>query len=183
MGGKRKMNKSLNIICLTLLLLVGMAAAQKVATTTTLYFNIQSVVAMTNTLVGAGATTATAAGAATTAVEFNTTNGTVNCVEAKVVGGTAQSTGNPIMSVDNTGTANINVSLNLNATMGACMNLVWKTTYVCDTAANLTATAASVVLDLTPAAAAQAVYLWNNFTACTLAEVTTRLLNVTGTNG
>jgi hypothetical protein len=181
-----KMKNAKNILVFILALLIvagGVRAVSTVSTTTTLYFNIASVVGMTNTLLGQSATTATAAGAATANVEFNSSTGSNTCVEAKVVGGTTQSTGNPIMTLDNTGTVNLNLSMKLTTANAACIATSYKTTYACASALVLNNANVTILSDYTPAAAAQALYLWANFTACTTADTNTKILNVTGTNG
>jgi hypothetical protein len=149
-----------------------------------LYFNVATSVAFTNTLLGVSLVNA-GAGTATANVEFNSSTGGNACVEAKVVGGTVQSTGNPVMMLDNTGTVNLNMSLQLASTVPACMTLYGNQTYTatCATGTNtITAAQWRVKSDMTPADSAQAVYLWTSFSGCTAADTTTRVATVVGNN-
>jgi hypothetical protein len=182
-----KDKKAFALVLAVLILLVGIGsvrAVSTVSTTTTLYFNIASVVGMTNTLPGVGGVTATAAGAATANVEFNSSTGNNNCVNAQVTGGTVQGSGTPIMTLDNTGTVNLNLSMKFFSAPITCIKTSWKTTWdaTCAASALLNDTNSTIASDYTPAAAAQALYLWANFTACGAADTATRVLNVTGTN-
>lgn len=163
---------------LGLFVMAQTAFAEK--TTTVIHFNVPSVIQYTLTLPGESAVTATGGGAATTDIEFNASSGTATCVEAKVVGGTTQSDGVPIFSFDNTGTVNLNLSVNVTASVPTCMDLIGKTTYACTTGTVIGTTAVSVINDFTPAAAAQDWYMWTNFTACANSDSTTRTLESYG---
>jgi hypothetical protein len=176
------MNKSLLIGIIVCLLTATLAYAASVSTTTTLYFNVATVVAFSNTLPGQSATNA-GADTATANVEFNSTTGTTVCANAKVVAGTLQESGVPIMSLDNTGTVNLNMTMALASAMPACMTLYGKTAWAADCTSGTTTVTNSkwaIVNDFTPAASATPVYLWTSFNACTAGDATTRVATVIG---
>ena len=152
-----------------------------ISTTTQVNFNVGTLLAYTLTLPGESGVAATGPGAATTAIEFNTTSGTDSNVNAKVVGGTVQSDGTPIFQFDNTGTVDLNISVVLDTAVPACMNLTGATTFAgADAGAEITTSAIDVVTDYTPAASAQDWYMKADFSACTAADTVSRTLTSEG---
>ncbi len=174
------MKRKTTLLVLLALLLLPMAYA--VSTTTQVNFNIATLVGYTLTLPGESGVAATGPGAATTAIEFNTTTGTDTNVNAKVVGaGTIQSDGTPIFQFDNTGTVDINLSVVMSADPAACINMTGATTYAgADSGAQVSTTNVSVVNNYTPAAAAQDWYMKADFTACTQGDSGQRTLTSHG---
>lgn len=161
------------------LLLVPLAIAQ-VYTTTQVLFNVASVVGFTLTLPGQSGVIANATGAPTTAIEFNSTTGTDTNTNAQVYGGTVQSDGTPIFLYDNTGTADINLSVYLNSNTAACINMTGATTYGgADSGAQLTTANTVVVNNYGPADLAQSWYMKADFANCTYGQ-TTRTLTSEG---
>jgi hypothetical protein len=179
--GERNMKKVGIVLAAVLLLAVPLAWAA-IRTTTQVNFNVDTVLAYTVTLPGESAVAATVPGAATTAIEFNSTTGTDANVNARVVGGTAQSSGTPIMQFDNTGTVNLNLSVQLNAALPGCMALAGATTYAgADTGAAITPTTNTTVVDnYGPNDAAQDWYMKTDFTACTYYDTNTKTLTTWG---
>ncbi|MBD3260057.1 hypothetical protein GF371_05535 [Candidatus Woesearchaeota archaeon] len=174
------MNKKLVIVALFVVIAVIAApiAVAQCYTTTTVYFNVGTLISFTLTLPGQSPVSCNSTGAATAAIEFNSTNGTVINVDPSVVGGTAQSNGVPIFVYDNTGTTNINLSTYLNLGLPACMNLTGATTFagadngaVIDNSTNTT-----VVNSYAPAAGTQDWYMKVDFNNCTASDTTSRTL-------
>ena len=173
------MRKRILVLLLAVIALFAVAAYAE-STITTGYFNVASLIQYTLTLPGQGAVTGTQGGAATADVEFNSSTGNNSCVNAKVVGGTTQQSGTPIFSFDNTGTVNLNLTINISSAMPSCMTLYGKTAWAADcTSGSSTITNAntSIATGYTPAAAAQAYYLWTTFNACASSDATTRSIN------
>jgi hypothetical protein len=161
------------------LLVTPIVTAQSIWTTTDVEFNIGQVVQFTLTLRGESGVVATDSGAATTGLEFNSTDGEDKIVHANVEGGSAQTDADAIFNYDNTGTVNLNISVFLNATTPACIALYGGTTNETDT--QLTTSVTEVVNDFTPAATAVDYWLRTNFTACTAGDTTTRQITSNGT--
>jgi len=163
--------------------LLALPIAWALSTTTSVQFNVASVVAYTLTLPGESPVSATTGGAATAAIEFNSTTGTDTDVNARVVGsGSAQVNGTPIFQFDNTGTVNLNLSVQLGTALPSCMNLTGAATYagagsglVISNTANVT-----VVNNFTSAAAVQSWYMMSDFTACVASDTTTKTLRSYG---
>jgi hypothetical protein len=173
------MNWKKTMLMISLLLFVPMAIA--VSTTTTVWFNVASVVAYTLTLPGPGAVQANSTGAPTADIEFNTTVGDENNTNAQVVGGTPQSNGVPIFTFDNTGTAKLNISVVLNSNPPACMTLKGSNTYAgADTGASITTSPVSVTTGFQRNAANVAWYMKTDFNNCDDTDATTRVLTSTG---
>ena len=168
------------IPAMMLICALAIPAFATVSTTTVLHFNVATVEAFTNTLYGESSVTATGGGAATSEIEFNSSTGTNSCVEAKVVAGSTQDSTHPIMSLDNTGTVNLNLSISLNTTVPSCMTLIGKTTYACAEGTTITNSPTTIVNDFTPSAPAQDWFMWANFTACTSSDSTTRTATISG---
>lgn len=172
-----------NVATLMLLgiLLVGIVQAVEY-TQTLVEFNIPSVTAYTLTLLGEAAVTSdpTASSAPTTMIYFNSTDGNSKAVEAHVAGGSIQSDGNPIFTFDNTGTVNLTtLGVYLNGTAPTCVSLLGKTAYAAGAggAAVIGVTNATVATNYAPAAAAQAYYLWANFTGCASGQYYRQLIS------
>jgi len=156
--------------------------------TSVLYLNVASVDELSVTVLGQSATlSATSPGQATTAnVEFNSTGGSQAWVNATVIGGSTQTSGSPIYSLDNTGTTNLNTVMNISANVPTCMILKYNTTDQGNTtlrAGSTSVTTTPITLDasFTPAEAAIPIYFWLNYTSCTLADSTTRTIYFYGT--
>ncbi len=161
--------------------LLALPIAWAVSTTTTVNFNIGTLVGYTLTLPGEAGVPATGPGAATTAIEFNSTTGTDTNTNAQVVGGTVQSDGTPIFQFDNTGTVDINLSVVMSADPAACINMTGATTFAgANSGVQISTTNVSVVNDYTPAAAAQDWYMKADFTACTTGDSGQRTLTSYG---
>lgn len=169
------------VLAAALLLAVPLAWAA-IRTTTQVNFNVDTVVAYTVTLPGESAVAATTPGAATAAIEFNSTTGTDANVDARVVGGSAQSNGNPIMQFDNTGTVNLNLSVQLSAALPGCMALAGATTHAgADAGAAITDTTNTTVVNAYgPNDAAQDWYMKTDFTACTSYDTNSKTLTTWG---
>jgi len=163
------------ILTAMLLLVLASVVYAQVYTTTLTYFNIASVESFTVTLPGEGAVTATGGGAATHDIEFNSTNGTTNCINPKVTGGgTTQSDGTPIFVIQNTGTVNIDVTVNFTASPPACVKVAGATSFAGACAGSLIdTTAVTVQSGLTPSSSVNW-YEKANFTGCTSGDSTTR---------
>jgi hypothetical protein len=174
--------KKVGIMLAAALLLAVPLVWAAIRTTTQVNFNVDTVVAYTVTLPGQSAVAATGPGAPTAAIEFNSTTGTNTNVNARVVGGTAQSGGTPIMQFDNTGTVNLNLSVQLSAALPACMTLKGATTYGgADTGATITNTAnITVVNAYGPNDAAQDWYMKTDFSACTQYDTNQKSLTTWG---
>jgi hypothetical protein len=178
-GGK-KMRKN-TAIALVVIVLLAVPVVWAITTTTTVYFNVASLVAYTLTLPGQSAVNANSTGAPTMAIEFNSTTGTNADVNAKVVGGTVQSSGVPIFQFDNTGTVPLNISVVLNTSTQSCINMTGATTYAgADNGTQIGTTNVTVVNSYTPSAAAQDWYMKADFTACTASDTSTRTLYSNG---
>lgn len=161
------------------LLLVPLAIAQ-VYTTTQVLFNVATVVGFTLTLPGQSAIIANSTGAPTTAIEFNSTSGTDLNTNAKVLGGTTQGDGTPIFVYDNTGTADLNISVSLNSNTVACINMTGATTYAgADNGPQITSTSnTTVVNDYGPAAGTQDWYMKADFVNCSQGQTTRTLTSL-----
>ncbi|MCX6777168.1 MAG: hypothetical protein NTY73_04355 [Candidatus Micrarchaeota archaeon] len=168
------MNLKKTLLTATLLLVLASAVYAQVYTTTVTYFNIASVESFTVTLPGESAVTATGGGAATHNIEFNSTDGTDDCINARVTGGTIQSDGTPIFIVENTGTVNIDVTVNFTVSPPACVKVGGATTFAGACAGSLIdTTAVTLQSGLTPTSSVNW-YEKANFTACTSGDSTTR---------
>jgi len=163
------------ILTATLLLALASVASAQVYTTTVTYFNVASVESFTVTLPGESAVPATGGGAATHDIEFNSTDGNDNCINPRVTGGgTAQSDGTPIFVIENTGTVNLDLTVNFTVSPPACVKVTGATTYAgaCDTGLTIDTTAVTVQNDLTPTSSVNW-YERANFTDCA-SQSTTR---------
>ena len=166
---------------LALVFLLAIPVALALSTTTTVQFNVATVVGYTLTLPGESSVSANSTGAATTAIKFDSATGTDTNLNAEVVGGSAQSDGTPIFSYDNTGTVNINISVSLDSAAPACINMTGATTYAgADTGAEIGTGNVTVVTGFTPAAAAQDWYMKADFDGCGQGDTTTRTLTSYG---
>jgi hypothetical protein len=160
------------LLTATVLLALCTVAYAQVYTTTLTYFNVASVESFTVTLPGESAVPATGGGAPTHTIEFNSTDGTDNCVNpCLTAGGTCQSDGTPIFVIDNTGTVNIDVSVNFTLSPPACVKVGGATTYAGACDGDLIDTAAVVVgNDFAPDDTPLNWYEQANFTACPAQE-------------
>jgi hypothetical protein len=153
------------------------------STATNIHFNIQSLVAYTLTLPGESATVG-GADAQTTDIEFNITGnqGVYSDVQPKVVGGTTQSDGTPIFQFDNTGTVNLNISVNLNESLPSCLSLKGATTYenVAAGAPINETTNTTVTTVFTPSGAAVDWYMMADFNNCVASDSSIILLRTYG---
>ncbi len=88
-------------------------------TTTLLYFNIGAADDVTVTLLNDGATSTSPSGQATAQnIEFNITGQTGNWINATITGGgSQQDASNSILTIDNTGTTNVNITIRVNETL------------------------------------------------------------------
>jgi len=163
---------------LTATLLLALASVVYAAkyTTTLTYFNIATVEAFTVTLPGQSAITALGGGAATSNIEFNSTTGTDTCVDPCIAStATCQADGTPIFKINNTGTVNINVSVNFTASPPTCVKVGGSIT---SRAASCTGT----LVDTTPVTVGNNLapanqlswYEQANFTGCTSADTTSK---------
>lgn len=174
--------KKTTITAIIALAMLAIPLAYALSTTTTVNFNVATLVAYTLTLPGESAVSATGPGAATTAIEFNSSTGTAQDVHAKVVGGASQSEGTPIFSFDNTGTVDINLSVILDSNTPACIALRGATTAAganASTPINSTGNT-TVVNNFTPAAGTQDWYMKADFTACTASDSASRTVTSWG---
>lgn len=172
-----------SMLLIGVLLAVPFALAE-LHTTTLVYFNVQSVTGYILTLPGEGDVAATQIGAATTAIEFNSTTGNEKNISAKVVGGTPQSDGVPIFVFDNTGTVDLNISVILDSNTPACMNLTGGTTFagaIQGVGAKIVSTTeTTVVEEFGPWDGTQDWYMMTSFEQCEGYDTTTRTMNSTG---
>lgn len=75
---------------------------------------------------------------------------------------------------------NLDLTINISASMPSCMVLYGKTAWAADCTSGSTTIGTSnstIATGYTPAAAAQAYYLWTTFTACSSTDATTRSIN------
>lgn len=162
--------------------MLAVPAAYAITTTTQVNFNIAAVVAYTLTLPGESAVLANLTGAPTTAIEFNSTNGTEFFINPRVVGGTVQSDGTPIFQFDNTGTVNLNLSVQFTTALPACVSVFGNTAFT--NLSNVSGTIATanvtIVDNYGPATAAQDWYMQANFSGCAATDTTTRTLRSDG---
>ena len=171
------------ILSMLLLMLAPLASAQSsVYARTQLNFNVVSTLAIYLQLPGTSNFTMTTSspGVDTTNVEFNTTSSSLANVEAKVVGGTVQSTGVPIFTFYNVGTTNTNITVNLNATMPGCMTLKGGATY--GAISTTLGTGQTTIGTNVAPGASQAYYLQTTFASCTTADTTTRYIYSNASN-
>lgn len=175
------MNKKL-LLALTILGLLSIPfVVAQVVTTTQVFFNVDTVVGFRLTLPGEGGIDATPGGTATTAIEFNSSTGTDQDIDARVVGGAPQTNTTPIFEFDNTGTVDMNISVILDTNTPACMVLRGATTHagaLAGTQIN-SGTPVAVANDLAPSDPVVEWYMITDFTACDAGDTTTRTLNST----
>lgn len=154
---------------------ISISAAEAATETVTvdLLFNIGAVDELTVTLLGETAQASAAGGAALPAnIEFNSTDGSDEWINATVTGGgSTQDFTNPILSLDNTGTTNLNISMDIGAGLDACQVLRYNTSqplYVGEGYGGSVNSTMNVTLDasFTPAESAISVWLNGNFSAC-----------------
>ena len=148
---------------------------------TTAHFNVPSALAFTVTLYGEAAVESTGGGAATTDIEFNctATSGSQNNVNASVVGGSTQDSGNAIMAIDNTGTVNLNLTIYINESLPACMTLEGGRTL--PLSQDITTSEYAVIYDYTPANASLDWFMQTDFVACTSVDSALRVIYINGT--
>ncbi|QLJ53393.1 MAG: hypothetical protein Sv326_1218 [Candidatus Fermentimicrarchaeum limneticum] len=151
-------------------------------TTTLTYFNIATVESFTVTLPGQGAVTATTGGASTTNIEFNSTDGTDNCVDPCIASSvTCQEAGTAIFVISNTGTVALDMSANFSASPPSCVKVGGSNTSraAACTGAIIDTTPVTIIADLGPGLTAN---YWEaaNFTACTSGDTTSKLQSVGG---
>ncbi|MBD3319214.1 hypothetical protein GF342_04870 [Candidatus Woesearchaeota archaeon] len=177
------MKKLLGLV-LALGLLAGLATADTVSTTTQVQFNVDTVVGFTLTLPSETAVSASSGGAATTSIEFVSTTGDDQNVNAKVSGGATQASGSPIFQYDNTGTVDLDITVSLDSDLPSCMTLRGDTTYSgADTGDEITSSSdTEVVADFAPSAGAQDWYMKTDFTGCTASDGVTRTLTSQGSS-
>lgn len=185
---KMTLSKVLVVIAILAISVFSVAATSEY-TQTVIHFNVASVVAFTVTVLGESATTSdpTAASAATNDIEFNSSDGSDDVIEPHVVGGSSntQSSGNPIFTVDNTGTTNLNMTMYTNATLAdACMNLTWGATWATRnlTIVSSSTVANSVAIDTSfaPDETAKTVYLVAGMMSCNTNASSRKLLKIEG---
>lgn len=175
------MNKKLLIPIMATFLVVVSAAPALAATewvTTILYFNVASVDELTVTLLGEAAVTSDPGGQATTSnIEFNFSSGSVAYVEARRTNSAdVQSDGNPILTLNNTGTSNLEINISTSAAAPGCMVLRYNDTAFCATpatcATELGATNITIDSNYTTTEALITLYLWANATDCSEVDTT-----------
>lgn len=168
---KKQQQQKLATYIILGILSIGLITATVEYTQTMVQFNIASVLAYTVTLLGESGveSNSTSALAPTSVIYFNSSTGNEKAVNAQVVAGSTQSDGNPIFTYDNIGTVDIaKLQVYLNGTTPSCIKLLGKTTWSATAAGAdiLIATNVSVTTTYGPGDAAQAYYLWANFTDC-----------------
>lgn len=171
-----KLSRKLFAILAGLILLSG-AIGSTETIQTIVHFNIASVIGFELTLLGETPVVSNG-GAETTDIEFNTTTVSANFTEARVVGGSVQSDGNPIFVYKNIGTELIDINVYLNATIPTCIKLYGDNTYT--KAGNVIGTTnVSVATNLAVDTTANW-YMWANFTSCSVADICTKNLTSIG---
>ena len=174
------MKKMIGVIAVLLLAMTALTGAVTTETTTTAAaFNVASVVSFAVTLPSQSPVESSGAGAPTTGIEFNTTTGTTADVNARVVGGVAQSDGTPIFSISNDGTVPLNMTIAVAAGLPACMDLMGGATWA-TIATHITSTATVLNENFAPAAAAITYYLQTDFAACAAAASTSKTITLSG---
>jgi hypothetical protein len=151
-----------------------------------LFFNIGAADELTVTLLGQSAVTSSPSGQATPAnIEFNVT-GNTSWENASVTGGSQQSNITPILSLDNTGTTDLEINISINASLpsGACtMDL----RYINDSApydidalnpedngSQVSTTNITIDSAFTPSEATWGIWLYGNFSGCIDSDDTVR---------
>jgi len=182
-----KINELFIVLLFTMAFMMAPVSAATETVTTTLYFNVQSLMAFEVVLLGGTAVTSAPGGTPTASnIEFNSTTGTDANLQAKVTGGGAtQTDGNPILSVNNVGTVNIApLNISISSVTPACWDLhyspIW--TAICSAGTIMTNTEIQIDDSFTPAEAAKSIYLCANATACISSDETTRVFTIEGTN-
>ncbi len=159
-----------------------------------LYFNIGAVDELTVTLLGQSAVTSAPAGTATPAnIEFNVSTDAVWKNASVTGGGSTQDYTNPILSLDNTGTTNLQINISLNETLnpGVCTMIL---RYINDSApydvsgvtpgtngVNVTTTNMTVDSSFTPAEATWGLWLYANFSGCIDSDDTVKRFRIFAT--
>lgn len=187
---QKQLNALMGAMIAFSLILVLPAVAVDESVTTTLYFTIATADELSVTLLGDSAVTSTGGGTATTNnIAFNFTALTQNWVNATRTGTPTpeQNTTDPILKLDNTGTTNLNIQMNVTATLvGSCFALRYNaTTYIGNenepeyNATDLDTTPVTINSSYAPDEPELSVWLWANATACTNeADSTTRTLTI-----
>jgi len=168
------MKKLLGVLALAFFVVLVMGTPRASAATESVYvevwFNIGAVDELTVTLLGQSAVTSATGGTATPAnIEFNSSDGSDEWVNATVAGGgSEQDDTNPILSLDNTGTTNLGINMSLNETLGdTCLNLTYDTSHTYSPTKYVNSTMnATLDTSFTPAESAISVWLWGNFSTC-----------------
>jgi hypothetical protein len=174
------MKKILLVMAMAMMAIMSVAVMAATETTTTAAaFNIASVTSFSVTLPSTAPATSAPGGTATTGIAFNSTDGTDADVNARVVGGIAQSDGTPIFSIDNDGTTILNMSIAIAAGLPACMDLMGGTVYATITQ-NITNTPYYIDETFAPADTAITFYLQTDFAACASADSTSKTITLTG---
>lgn len=175
------MKKMIGIIAVLLLAMTAITGAVTTeSTTTAAAFNVASVVSFAVTLPSQSPVESTGGGAPTTGIAFNTSTGTTANVDARVVGGIAQSNGTAIFSISNDGTVSLNMTITIAAGLPACMALKGGTVYNSGITQAITSTPYVLNENFAPAAAAINYYLQTDFTACIASDSTSKTITLAG---
>jgi len=154
--------------------------------TTTLYLNVQSLISFEVVLLGEAAVTSAGGGTPTASdIEFNSTTGSDANMQAVVTGGgSTQTTGNPILTVDNVGTVDIALNITIDTNVPACWSVYYNDTWQTDYSGSTAVTATDIEIDgtFTPAEAAKDIYLGATTSGCTSGDATTRTFTVEGSD-
>lgn len=167
----------ISAITITLLAVTTHAALEYVYTE--LYFNIGAVDELTVTLLGQSVVTSSPGGTTTPAqIEFNVSADTIWQNATVTGGGSTQDQTNPIFTIDNTGTTNLELNISINATMqaGSCVMLLRQLTdpFPYDISStgpesageDVNTTNVTIDSSFTPSEAAWGVWLYTNFSGC-----------------
>jgi hypothetical protein len=172
----RKKLMALALVLCALALSMGASAPKAEAATetvtVTLFFNIGAVDELTVTLLGEAAATSSPSGQALPAnIEFNSTDGDTVWQNASVTnGGSTQDSSNAIIQLDNTGTTNLLINMSLDASINACLDAKYSTSFIHDvegSGISLNETEnATLDASFTPAESVIDLWLFGNFTGC-----------------
>lgn len=185
----RQMNALIGTMVMASLMFAmpGLATDERVTVIT--YFNIAVVDELSVTLLGDSAVLSAAGGTATTNnIEYNFTKLTQTWTNATRTGsgGSEQDSGNPILSLDNTGTTNLTLKMNYTATLvGSCFAVRYAQSWVdvgaLDNANTTDVDTAAVTINASylPADSALSIWLYANATSCTsTGAATSRTLTI-----
>jgi len=189
------MNRKTILVLLVILvsLSIPVFAATLQYTTTILYFNVGAANEIRVTLLGEAWTVAAAAGNATTQnIEFNSTGTNSAWVSSKITGGgSTQANNSPIITIFNAGSTSPLVNMSVNSSQSGCINLHYffnqsnTASYNTGTPASevqLNATGVTLDASYVPSSDASiGVWLWGNFSGCTIGDSKPELLFINAT--